>query len=101
MNNHRVLNKIGLFISCLILSNSSVYGQHYDLEQLGDFNLEDLMAVDVVSASSFQQKLIEAPSSVTIISQDEIRRNGYRTLAEIMNTVKGMYVQNDRNYNYT
>src|SRR6202140_53564 len=71
-----------------------------DLSQL---SLEELMniKVDVVyGASKFQQKVTEAPSSVTIITADEIQKYGYRTLFDLLQSVPGFYATNDRNYSY-
>jgi iron complex outermembrane receptor protein len=52
----------------------------------------------VYGASKYEQKVTEAPSAVTIITADEIRKYGYRTLADILQSVTGFYVTNDRNY---
>jgi outer membrane receptor for ferrienterochelin and colicins len=70
---------------------------------LADMSLEELMLIDinsVSSASGFKQKIIEAPASVTVITSDDIQRYGYRTLADILRNVTGLYVTYDRNYSY-
>ena len=57
------------------------------------------MKVPVVfSASKIDQKSTEAPSSTTVITSDEIKRYGYRTLADVLRSVQGFYVSYDRNY---
>ncbi len=64
---------------------------------------EELMKVEVAtvySASKFEQKVTEAPSSVSIVTADEIRKYGYRTLADILRSQKGFYISYDRNYSY-
>ena len=59
------------------------------------------LKVDTVfGASKFQQKVTEAPSSVTIITADEIQKYGYRTLSDVLQSVPGFYVTSDRNYSY-
>src|SRR5579864_9647263 len=61
-------------------------------------SLEDLMNMQVYSASKHLQSTSEAPSSVTVITADEIQRYGYRTLADILQTVRGFFVTYDRDY---
>jgi len=73
-------------------------------EDLTTLTIEQLMEieVDTVSgASRYEQPVTEAPASVTIITAEEIRMFGYRTLADILRSVPGFSVINDRNYQYT
>jgi iron complex outermembrane receptor protein len=54
----------------------------------------------VFGASRYEQKISEAPSSITLIGAEDIRRYGYRTLTDILRSVRGFYTTYDRNYNY-
>lgn len=54
----------------------------------------------ISGASGYNQKVTEAPASITIITADDIQRYGYRTLADILRNVRGFYVTYDRNYSY-
>jgi outer membrane receptor for ferrienterochelin and colicins len=54
----------------------------------------------VSSASRYAQSTYEAPASVTVITREEIRRFGYRTLAEVLSAAGGMFTSYDRNYTY-
>lgn len=68
---------------------------------LSSLSLEDLMKLDagqVYGASERLQPSTEAPASVSFITAEEIERYGYRTLADILRSVRGMYVSDDRNY---
>jgi iron complex outermembrane receptor protein len=70
---------------------------------LADKSLEDLMSVEVgtvFGAARREQRVTEAPSSVTIVTAEDIRLFGWRTLAEALTSVRGFYVTNDRNYSY-
>jgi len=72
-------------------------------EDLLQIPLEELLQIEVekvYSASRFEQNVTEAPASVSIITADDIKKSGYRTLAEILNGVRGFYVSNDRHYSY-
>jgi len=68
---------------------------------LPDLSLEDLMKLDsgqVFGASERLQPALEAPSSVSFVTAAEIEKYGYRTLADILRSVRGMYVTDDRNF---
>lgn len=62
--------------------------------------LEQLLSMEVYSAAKFVQKASQAPALVTVISAADIRRYGWRTLADVARSVRGMYVSYDRNYSY-
>ena len=77
--------------------------QTVDPTNLKHLSLEQLMNIEVATvnaASKFNQKETSAPSYVTVITAEEIQKYGYRTLADILESVPGFYVTNDRNYSY-
>lgn len=67
---------------------------------LSSMSLEDLLRVEVAGASRYVQPLSEAPSAVSIVGAEDIRRFGFRTLAEALQSVRGVYATNDRAYSY-
>ena len=73
-----------------------------DLPDLGALDDSALFAdiPSVFGASKYEQRLTEAPASVTIVTADEIRKYGYRNLEDILDSVRGFYTTNDRNYAY-
>ena len=71
-----------------------------DSEDLTDLSLEDLMKVVVVSASKFSQSSTQAPSAVQVLTAEDIRLNGWRTLAEALDSLPGLYASNDRAYGF-
>jgi len=73
------------------------------VEDLSDLSIEQLMQIQVATvygASKYEQKVTEAPSSISIVTADEIRKYGYRTLADILRSQRSFYVTYDRNYSY-
>jgi outer membrane receptor for ferrienterochelin and colicins len=90
----------GLATMAVVLAMSGLASAQSPLR---DLSLEDLMKLDagqVFGASERLQPVLEAPASVTFITAEEIARFGYRTLADILRGVRGMYVTSDRNYSY-
>jgi outer membrane receptor for ferrienterochelin and colicins len=65
---------------------------------LADATLEELGNIPVYSASKHLQPSGEAPSSVTVVTGTQIQEQGYRTLADVLRTVRSFFVTYDRNY---
>jgi outer membrane receptor for ferrienterochelin and colicins len=86
-----------LLVVCLLGVDPASGSPDKDLLSM---SLEQLMSVDVYGASRFGQTSTDAPSSVSIVTSDEIKKYGYRTLADILRSLRGFYVSYDRNYSY-
>ncbi|NYZ61466.1 TonB-dependent receptor plug domain-containing protein [Luteimonas deserti] len=61
---------------------------------------EQLLDMEVQTASRFQQKASRAPSAVRVITADDIRRHGWRTLAQALESLPGLHVSDDRGYTF-
>lgn len=62
--------------------------------------MEQLLSLEVMSASKFSQKVSEAPATVTVITAEDIRTYGHRTLADILRSIPGLYVTSDHSYSF-
>lgn len=69
-------------------------------EDLTSVPFEQLLETHVVGASQFSQQLTDAPSAVSVVTAEEIRRFGYRTLAEILNNMRGLNIGFDGVYHF-
>lgn len=72
----------------------------HSTQDLGEASLEELSQIQVYSASKHIQNASDAPSSVTVITSDEIQKYGYRSLADILENVRGFYITYDRDYSF-
>lgn len=84
-------------LAVLLLAASNACAQDADLTTLP---LEQLMSMEVYSASRFNQKATQAPSNVTVLTSADIRAYGWRTLADALRSIRGLYTSNDRSYSY-
>lgn len=73
---------------------------HLQVSMLSDLSLEQLLNVPVVSTSRYVQRSSDAPAAPAVITADDIRTFGYRTLGEALNGMRGLFLNNDRSYNY-
>lgn len=69
-------------------------------QDLADLPLEDLLRVEVSTASRFTQDAREAASQVQLITAEDIARHGWRTLGEALASLPGFYLSDDRAYQY-
>lgn len=91
-----------LFLVLLFHNSVNSYCKEGEVD-LMDMTIEELMEIrvkPVTGASKYEQKTTEAPASVSIITAEDIQKYGYRTLAEILQGVRGIYATYDRNYHY-
>jgi outer membrane receptor protein involved in Fe transport len=86
-----------LLVFVLVLVPLRAQATPVDLTEL---SLEQLLTVEVSSASKHLQRAGDAPSAVQVISREEIRLHGWRTLSEALVSLPGIYISNDRGYDY-
>jgi iron complex outermembrane receptor protein len=70
---------------------------------LGETGGEEALFLEVprvISASRWEQGINEAPASITVVTAEEIRRFGHRTLADVLRNTRGFFTFYDRNYEY-
>jgi outer membrane receptor protein involved in Fe transport len=71
-----------------------------DLDALAELSLEQLMDVRITSASKFSQRASEAPASVSMLTAEDFKTYGWRTLADALANVRGFHVTFDRAYSH-
>ncbi|MDH3609752.1 MAG: TonB-dependent receptor, partial [Gammaproteobacteria bacterium] len=95
----RILTQITVVIICML--PSLILANQDAIESVEVLDEQSMLFDDIPSvfgASKYEQKTTEAPASVTIITAGEIQKYGYQTLADILQSVRGFVIGNDRNY---
>ena len=96
--NSRALYALG-FGTCALFTHFAS-ADNGDTNALFDLPLDQLVNVEISSASRYKQKSSEAPSAVEVWTARDIVNFGWRTLADALNATRGLYVRDDRNYSY-
>jgi outer membrane receptor for ferrienterochelin and colicins len=73
-------------------------GGDQEEQDLSTLSLAQLGDIVITSASMHRESLRDAPASVTVITAEDIRRFGYRTLAQALAYVPGFYAGSDHTY---
>lgn len=95
-----LLRIAGLCSFVLTLWNQGAAQAEENPLDLAALPIEQLLTLEVYSASKFVQKLSDAPSAVSVVTAADIKAFGWRTVADILRSMRGLYVTNDRNYSY-
>nr|MDC2855154.1 TonB-dependent receptor plug domain-containing protein [Ningiella sp. W23] len=51
----------------------------------------------VVTATGYEQRLIDAPASISVIFQDELRKKSYSTIVDAVRDIPGVYISGGGN----
>lgn len=84
------------FFSILVLLsvNVSLFAEENNktlrANDLFQMSLEELMNIEVISATGTKQSIKDAPSMMTVINAKQIRERGYQSIAEAVRTVPGL-----------
>ena len=73
---------------------------HAPVTKLTALSLEQLLEVSIVGASKYEQRQSEVAAAVSVITRQEIKAFGWRTLAEALASLPGVHVTYDRQYNF-
>jgi outer membrane receptor for ferrienterochelin and colicin len=96
----RIYPLIWIFVILFFTFISAISWANQGTEDLTELSIEDLMKVKIETVSKFEQRMVDAPASVSIITNEEIKKYGYRNLADLLKGVRGLFVTYDRAYNY-
>lgn len=91
--------KQSLLFASLLAAQTNCLGLA-QAEDLADFSLAQLLDTKVSSAAKYEQESRNAPAAVQVITAVEIAQHGWTSLAQALNSLPGLYSNNDRLYDY-
>jgi len=65
-----------------------------------DTPLEQLLQTEVITAEKLAKQVSGAPSAVSIVTAQDIRDYGYRTLSDILDSMRGLSMSHDHEYGF-
>lgn len=91
---------LGVLVSGPGSAQTQDAGQGGPVADLASLPLEQLLQMEVSSASRFDQQAGQAPSAVQVITAEQIRLHGWRTLGEALESLPGLYLSDNGLYTY-
>ena len=89
MRNKFLVMLMHIFMLMPLLSNAQ-NDSVPSVSKLLQLSLEELMNINVVTASGYLQSISEAPSTITVITAQQIKERGYEKLEDALRDVPGI-----------
>lgn len=84
-------------ISAILLGPGAVRAE---TPELADLSLEELVRIPLIQTPKFAVNAEFTPSSVSLLSREEIRLFGWRTLGDALRSLNGYTITSDHTYSY-
>jgi outer membrane receptor protein involved in Fe transport len=75
------------FIALLLMLSANTLAQKKDSVEIYDMSLEELMQIEVTTATKTSAKIDEVPSIIDVITGEQIKQRGYQNLAQVLNDI--------------
>lgn len=95
MSARKVTKAVVICLSFMSLTDP-VHADHKSLRRLLDLSLEELLNVNITTASKNPEKIKNTPASITLVTREQIEKFGYTSLTEILEDIPNFY--NINNY---
>jgi iron complex outermembrane recepter protein len=87
-----MLNRILLFVLCGLTAVPSPALAQSRVPDLSQVSIEDLMNIEITSASRKEQRAADVAAAVFVITHDDIRRSGMTTIPDLLRLAPGVDV---------
>lgn len=73
--------------------NTPVASEDFEIYELFDVSLEDILNVGMVSASQKKESVLDAPATAYIVTKDQIESRGYNNLVDLLTDIPQVEIQ--------
>ncbi len=90
----KIVNKSGVFFLMIIMLFSTIvsFAIAQEVEKLFKMDIEDLMDIKITVASRSERSIKDLPSTVHLITREEILSNSYSSLVDALKDIPGVKV---------
>ncbi|HKW65392.1 MAG TPA: TonB-dependent receptor [Candidatus Acidoferrum sp.] len=88
----RLRGTVALVLGLLTCAQSWGQAQQAPPKDLTTTSIEDLMKIEVTSASRKSEALSEAPAAIFVVTSEDIRRGGFSSVPDALRIVPGLHV---------
>jgi len=87
--------KTKILLLIMIMSSHLLLAQNIDSTKVDifDMSLEELLDIEINVASTKGNNIFSAPSSVTVVTKEDIERFGFSTVTEVLQSIAGFSVE--------
>jgi iron complex outermembrane receptor protein len=92
---HPGLMQIARFVAAALLltiASPTTGVAQTKISDLTQMSIEDLMKIEIVSASRKEQRVVDIPAAVFVITNEDIRRSGMTTIPDLLRLAPGVEV---------
>jgi len=79
-----------IILSVSLFYSVNLYGQNDDSLNLFDLPFEEFLNIKITTSSKFSEKLLETPTPVYIVTEEDIQLLNFNTLQEVLEYINGM-----------
>lgn len=94
-----ILTKRSLLLSVLLLTTSLIADNKSAIDATS-IPLEELIQTEYIPASHIANQISNSASAVSIVTAQDIKDYGYRTIGDILGSMRGLQVFQDYTYSY-
>lgn len=98
------MKKLRVFLTIILIGiwSSTGRAQTDSLDISYEMSLEELLQIEVTTATKTSHSIMDIPGAVTIITKNDIERMGFRKLSDVLMTIPGFgHIQNDDEHLYS